>query len=510
MSGRRKANPNKLPTVEMRIEADEEDGAEKSVQENEFGQDENAADEGRLQVDNKMREKSGSPMPLPVSPNGGASVKSSSGASSISEHTSTSATTGANDIPDLLAQTEHGCTVLVDGNALRDLLNSLDSHESKLDLIQNLIRQLTTIKERLAAEESNKEEKEESRSETSFAKEDDQEEKEVEPKAMNTTTAFPPTIDADFLLRQHTNLMHQHQAQSQQQRFLAQMLAAGNGQSQLPCLFQGIPYESFLSNGFINSAIPSLLQQNFASALAGLSKSSSGEKSTSEIPLNLSAKEEEASASPTVVSSSPLSQFRLPFTVPPGFAAEQHHVFASHSPASSGKSTPGNGHSHSNSNSETASRSQAKSPNHIKRPMNAFMVWARDERRKILKACPDMHNSNISKILGTKWKMMTNTEKQPYYEEQSRLSKLHMEQHPDYRYRPRPKRTCVVDGKKVRINEYKSMMVKKKDGSGWQEAEGTFNGSPPSGVDLSSIASSASLLADLAAHHQNRMLQTAE
>lgn len=102
-----------------------------------------------------------------------------------------------------------------------------------------------------------------------------------------------------------------------------------------------------------------------------------------------------------------------------------------------------------------ATQTKKHKKNHVKRPMNAFMVWSQLERRKIIDRNPDAHNAEISKNLGKKWRELTEEERQPFIDEAERLRQLHQKEYPDYKYKPKKKEKTISLSNKI---AYKSCL----------------------------------------------------
>lgn len=81
----------------------------------------------------------------------------------------------------------------------------------------------------------------------------------------------------------------------------------------------------------------------------------------------------------------------------------------------------------------------SKAKNNVKRPMNAFMLYAQAARKKLSHLYPDLSYAKLSKTLGRIWKSLDLSEKQPFVDEAERLRLKHKQDHPDYKFQPKRK-----------------------------------------------------------------------
>ncbi|KAI9256753.1 high mobility group box domain-containing protein [Helicostylum pulchrum] len=78
-------------------------------------------------------------------------------------------------------------------------------------------------------------------------------------------------------------------------------------------------------------------------------------------------------------------------------------------------------------------------PGKLKRPPNAYLLFNRDMRRKLLKASPKMTVAEISKEVGDWWKALPDDKREYYVKEASMLKEEHLKKYPDFIYTRRSK-----------------------------------------------------------------------
>ncbi|XP_077365829.1 SRY-box transcription factor 32 [Festucalex cinctus] len=107
-------------------------------------------------------------------------------------------------------------------------------------------------------------------------------------------------------------------------------------------------------------------------------------------------------------------------------------------------------HSHSQAQIQVGAPNKCGGPpgqQRVRRPLNAFIIWTKEERRRLAQLNPDLENTDLSKILGKTWKSMPLSEKRPYMQEAERLRVQHTIDYPDYKYRPRRRKQLKKSAK---------------------------------------------------------------
>ncbi|XP_022834373.1 protein pangolin, isoforms A/H/I/S isoform X2 [Spodoptera litura] len=93
----------------------------------------------------------------------------------------------------------------------------------------------------------------------------------------------------------------------------------------------------------------------------------------------------------------------------------------------------------SDSSANSNSKEQNKKP-HIKKPLNAFMLYMKEMRAKVVAECTLKESAAINQILGRRWHALGREEQAKYYELARRERQLHMQLYPDWSSRANTQR----------------------------------------------------------------------
>ncbi|XP_054091478.1 protein pangolin, isoforms A/H/I/S isoform X8 [Zeugodacus cucurbitae] len=152
--------------------------------------------------------------------------------------------------------------------------------------------------------------------------------------------------------------------------------------------------------------------------------------------------------------------FRFPPNLLPSVHTSPHHVLNSHpaivtsGPKQDCNQEPASNHRYSRNldskistanqqGNECKDNSNEKKKPHIKKPLNAFMLYMKEMRAKVVAECTLKESAAINQILGRRWHALGREEQAKYYELARRERQLHMQMYPDW-----SSRTNTSRGKK--------------------------------------------------------------
>ncbi|XP_034456694.1 protein capicua homolog isoform X1 [Hippoglossus hippoglossus] len=133
---------------------------------------------------------------------------------------------------------------------------------------------------------------------------------------------------------------------------------------------------------------------------------------------------------------------------------------------------------------------------HIRRPMNAFMIFSKRHRALVHQRHPNQDNRTVSKILGEWWYALGPNEKQQYHDLAFQVKEAHFRAHPDWKWCNKDRRKSLSEGRGTPKEPRERSMSESIDplseaqtaegkgvGSGWpggsERRGGLFTGQPP-------------------------------